>query len=149
MILRLKEHPHLLVFDSTYKVNKYNMPLFQGNGITQYNTNFSTCFALISDEKEESFVWILASFKTMLEQHQIELPHVVISDFDRSFKNAISEVSGAKTKQHLCKWHIMKNVVYHIKKKWLGLLEGTHIGEQGGGQGSRLKIRYVEHLTAR
>ena len=32
----------------------------------------------------------------------------------------------------------MKNVVYNIKKKWIGPLEGTVIGELGSGPGSRL-----------
>jgi hypothetical protein len=32
----------------------------------------------------------------------------------------------------------LKNVVFNVKKKWNGSLEGTTVGEYGGGKGSRV-----------
>lgn len=41
-----------------------------------------------------------------------------------------------KTKQQIFPWHIIKNVVQNIRKEWIGTLDGTIIGDGGGGVGA-------------
>ena len=74
----------------------------------------------------------------------INLPYVILSHFDLAFKNAASNAfSDSMTKHQMCLWHIMKDVAHNVKKKWTGPLEGTVLGESGGGAGSNLKHQAV------
>ena len=122
-----KKNPELLSFDNTYKVNRFNMPLMQIGGITGLHTNFSIGFALTSREDEDTFCWTLLQLKELADQYEIPSPLVLISDYDRAFKNAASNVFGS-SQQQLCVWHILKNVVHNIKQKWEGAL-----GDFAGG----------------
>ena len=116
-----KENPELLSFDNTYKVNRFNMPLLQIGGITGLHTNFSVAFALSSGEDEDSFFWSLSQLVGLAEQHNIASPLVIMSDFDKAFKNAARRAFET-SQQQLCVWHILKNIVHNIKQKWKALL---------------------------
>jgi hypothetical protein len=88
---------------------------------------------------------------------EIALPHVILSDFDHAFKRAARIVFDgvpaeeldtsppdpthararlSKVKHQICLWHVMKNVCHNVKKKWIGTLDGTRLGDSGGGKGS-------------
>jgi len=124
----LRRFPGLLSMDSTYKVNRFNMPLFQATGITCLGSSFNAFFCLISDETEASHTWILQQYKDLLRAYDIDDPYIIITDFDRGLKNAAKDVFPI-TQQQICVWHIMKNVVHNIKKKWRGPLEGSRLIE--------------------
>ena len=129
-----KKNPELLSFDNTYKVNRFDMPLMQIGGITGLHTNFSIGFALTSREDEDTFCWTLSQLKELAEHHEIPSPLVIISDYDRAFKNAACSVFGS-SQQQLCVWHILKNVVHNIKQKWEGPL-----GDFAGGIAQNARI---------
>ena len=137
-IQKWKENSHILSVDNTYSVNKFNMPLFQVNGITEVHTTFNVAFCLLNGEREANFAWALRNLRALAVEESIPDPYVIMSDYDKAFKNAASSVFPEDvTKQQICRWHVIKNVVHNIKKKWNGQLEGTMIGESGGGPGSR------------
>ncbi|KAM4067626.1 MULE transposase [Hirsutella rhossiliensis] len=95
--------------DNTYKVNRFNLPLLQVVGTTGLHKSYSVAFGLAAKEDEG----------------------VIITDFDEALKNALNAIFP-QSQQQLCTWHIMKNVVLHIKKKWVGTLDGTEIMGDGG-----------------
>lgn len=149
-----QQNPEILSIDNTYKVNRFNMPLCQISGISAFGTTFPVAWCLLSGEKEESFSWVLQQLQTCGIEHGglsaaamassnqatpgwVHEPCVIISDFDKAFKRAARAVYPTTVKHQLCRWHILKNVRHNIKKKWIGTLDGTLIGQQGGGQGSR------------
>ena len=49
-----------------------------------------------------------------------EAPYVVITDFKKGLKNALLTV-WPEVQQQICLWHINKNVVYEVKKRWVWL----------------------------
>ena len=63
-------------------------------------------------------------------------PHVLVSDFDKALKAAARAQFPDTVKHQLCRWHILKNVAFNIKKKWIGSIDGTVIGESGRSPGS-------------
>ena len=134
-----KENPELLLFDNTYKVNRFNMPLLQIGGLTGLHTNFSVAFALTSAEDEDSFLWALSQLREMAEHHNIPSSLVIVSDYDKAFKNAARKVFET-SQQQLCVWHILKNVVHNIKQKWEGPL-----GDFAGGINENSRISGVSH----
>lgn len=113
-----QRNPEVLLFDNTYKVNRFNMPLLNITGITSLHTNFHVAFSLASGEAEADFTWQLGCLNRLRAQHEIREPTVILSDFSRAFKRAAS-LAFASSPQQLCVWHIMKNVAHHITKKWI------------------------------
>ena len=127
-----------MVFDCTYKVNVFNMPLLQVTTSTNFGTNAALSFCLVSHKDTESFTWGLKQMKSLLEREKLPDPGVIISDFDTAFKKAAALFPGAK--QQICLWHIVKNVILNVKKKWNSTLEGTSLMESDGA-GSMLPHR--------
>jgi hypothetical protein len=120
-----KNFPHLYSLDVDnlicQQVNRFGMPLLEGTGITNVGGNFTFFFALVSHEDATSFTWALEQYRSILRENNIPDPEVILSDFDTAFKNA-ADVVSPDVQQQLCLWHILKNVVLHIKKKWKGTL---------------------------
>jgi hypothetical protein len=145
-IIMWRNHPEIISFDSTYRTNRFNMPLLQMGGVTGLHTNFAVAFALLSDETEESFSWALDRLahtaqnvwdseaeKYVPREHQISFPLTIMSDYDTAFKNAAKRVFPI-AQQQLCIWHVMKNVVYNVRRLWDGVL-GSFAGGRRAGPG--------------
>ena len=49
----------ILLMDSTYKTNKYRLPLLEIVGVTSTGLTFSAAFVLLSTERENNFIWTL------------------------------------------------------------------------------------------
>ncbi|XP_040256707.1 protein FAR1-RELATED SEQUENCE 5-like [Aegilops tauschii subsp. strangulata] len=69
----------VLVFDSTYKMNRYGMPFIPFVGLNNHRkTTFFGC-AIVSDETEETYVWLLQTFLRSMCQ---KMSKSVITDAD-------------------------------------------------------------------
>ena len=112
-----KRNHEVLSFDCTYRVNRFNMPLLQITGITTLHTTFTVSFCLVSGEKEADFLWPLERLHELCQTKDIAVPKVILSDMDKAFKNSASQVFPA-SQQQLCLWHVGKNVVHNIHRKW-------------------------------
>lgn len=121
-----KRHPYLLMMDCTYKVNRFNMPLLQITGTTAFHSNFSVGFGLVSHEATAAFTWLATHLKLAADEARISMPDVIITDYDLPLKNALREAFPA-VQQQPCLWHIMKNVILNIKRKWNGSLDDCEI----------------------
>lgn len=75
-----------MVFDTTYKTNKYSMPLGNFVGVNNHSQSIMFGCALLQNEEEETFVWL---FQTWLEALSGKLPISILKDQDRAIKNAM------------------------------------------------------------
>lgn len=100
----------VLVFDSTYRTNAYRKPLVILAGVNNhYMTTIFAC-ALLSDETEATYVWVL---ETLMEAMEGKQPISVITDSDNAMKNSIEKVFP--TAQHrLCCWHLQRNAATNV-----------------------------------
>jgi hypothetical protein len=57
----LQRNLYILFIDYTYKINRFNMPLLDIMGSTAINTTFYMKFAFLSNEKQESYEFILGN----------------------------------------------------------------------------------------
>ncbi|XP_021752509.1 protein FAR1-RELATED SEQUENCE 5-like [Chenopodium quinoa] len=57
----------VLVFDTTYRTNQYNLICAPFVGINNHWHNCMFACAFIGDEKTKSFVWLLETFKKVME----------------------------------------------------------------------------------
>ena len=53
----------VFLMDTTYKTNKYQLPLLEIVGVTYTWLTFSAGFAIISSEQESNFTWALKDLK--------------------------------------------------------------------------------------
>jgi hypothetical protein len=105
----------IVVFDNTYKTNRFKMPFGIFTGVNNYG--HSVCFAgaLMVDETEDNFLWVFSKFLEMVNQHA---PLVILTDDDRAMANAYVKIlKPMGTKHRLCQWHLMKNVMKNLCSK--------------------------------
>lgn len=58
----------VVLIDSTYRTNKFNMPLLVLAGVNEESKTFMFGFALLSSEKEENVKWALEKLFTFLQK---------------------------------------------------------------------------------
>ncbi|CAN1186690.1 Protein FAR1-RELATED SEQUENCE 5 [Linum perenne] len=81
----------LLALDTTYKKNKYNMPLVIFAGV---NHHFQTCLfgsALLENENATNYIWVLETFAKAMGGKK---PDAVVTDGDKSMLKAINQRSA-------------------------------------------------------
>ncbi|KAK9676577.1 hypothetical protein RND81_11G086400 [Saponaria officinalis] len=90
--------------------NKYCLVFTPFTCIDNHKTSVTFACALLSNEDEESFVWVFEKFMDAMGRKE---PHIIIIDQDPAIRNAVSTV--LKMARHrFCLWHIMKKVADKI-----------------------------------
>ena len=107
--------PHVLMIDTTYKTNMYNLPFVQVVGMTSTNKSFTAACAVISAEKSENYLWVLQRIKSMLAGCME--PRVILTDRDFALMNACEQVFP-KAHKYLCRFHIQQNINKNSKRKF-------------------------------
>ena len=98
----------VLVLDSTYKTNKYRLPLLEFVGNTTTMKTFSIAFAYMMSERKDNVYWALERCREMLHSKYL-YPKVVVTDRDDALINAVENVF-AKATTLLCSCDIGQNV---------------------------------------
>ncbi|KAI8523836.1 hypothetical protein RHMOL_Rhmol13G0103200 [Rhododendron molle] len=106
-----KEFGNVVTFDTTYLVNKYNMPFAPFVGVNHHGQSILFGCGLILREDTPSFVWL---FETWLSCMSDSYPNAIITDQCRAMQNAISEVFP-NARHRWCLWHIMKKIRDKLK----------------------------------
>ncbi|KAK1561290.1 hypothetical protein QYE76_027245 [Lolium multiflorum] len=110
-----QDYGDVLVFDSTYKMNKYKMPFVPFVGLNNHRRTTVFGCAILSSENEQTYVWLLKTFlKAMCQQK----PKAVITDADAAMIAAIGEVFSGVS-HRICSFHIEKNMEMHLPNKSL------------------------------
>ncbi|XP_077215679.1 protein FAR1-RELATED SEQUENCE 5-like [Tasmannia lanceolata] len=100
----------VIVFDVTYKINRYRMPFAPFTGVNHHRQSTLLGCALLADETEETFIWLFEEWlKCMFDQ----APGCIITDMDIAMRNAIRRVFP-NTRHRFCKWHIDRHLVEHV-----------------------------------
>uniref|UniRef100_A0A803N8K7 Protein FAR1-RELATED SEQUENCE n=2 Tax=Chenopodium quinoa TaxID=63459 RepID=A0A803N8K7_CHEQI len=97
----------VLVFDTTYRTNRYNLICAPFVGINNHWHNCMFACAFIGKEKTDSFVWLLETFLKAMENR---LPTSIFTDQDQAMANAIEQVLP-NTRHRLCIWHLEQNAI--------------------------------------
>ncbi|XP_021770620.1 protein FAR1-RELATED SEQUENCE 5-like [Chenopodium quinoa] len=100
----------VLVFDTTYRANRYNLICSPFVGINNHWKNCMFACAFIRDEKTESFVWLL---EILLKAMEDKTPTTIFSDQDQAMSNAIKHVLP-NTRHRLYIWYLEQNAITRI-----------------------------------
>jgi hypothetical protein len=106
--------PDVLLMDSTFTINCYNMSLFEMVGVTSTDKTFNVAFTFISNEKEDNYTWALQECQKLLMSKKVGLK-VVVSDRDPALMNAI-DVVFPDAQKLVCHYHVGKNVSTKCKQ---------------------------------
>lgn len=113
---RMKEdymtYGDVVVFDTTYRTNKYNLICAPFVGINNHWKNVMFGCAFITNEKTDSFEWLFEVFKKSMEGQS---PITLFTYPDRAIENAIEKVFPT-TRHRLCIWHLYQNGVDDFEK---------------------------------
>jgi hypothetical protein len=108
-------HPDILLIDSTYKTNRFDLPLVNIVGSTTNNRSFFVGSAFIQTETTSSFIWLLECIQELYKQAELPDPRIIITDADQALTTAITVIFP--TTQHLwCVWHVNKAVQAFCKR---------------------------------
>ncbi|XP_021715118.1 protein FAR1-RELATED SEQUENCE 5-like isoform X1 [Chenopodium quinoa] len=100
-----------LIFDTTYRINRYNLicaPFFGINN--HWKTTMFAC-AFIFDEKTEIFEWLLETFKNSMSGLA---PKSIFTDQNLELPNAIAKVFP-NSRHRLCIWHLQTNFISNFE----------------------------------
>lgn len=100
----------VLAFDATYGKNKYHCPIVVFSGVNNHNHTIVFASAVIANETEETYVWLLEQF---IEAMKGKMPTSVITDGDKAMRKAIRIVFPS-AHHRLCAWHLIRNATSHI-----------------------------------
>lgn len=103
----------VVVFDSTYRMNMYKMPFVPFVGMNHHRSTTVFGCGIVSDERIESYVWMLSAFMKAMFQRK---PQSIITDGDYSMMKAIKEVLIG-VNHRICSWHVEENLPKHLSKK--------------------------------
>ncbi|KAH1231471.1 PKS-NRPS hybrid synthetase [Glycine max] len=94
--------------DSTYKTNRYNLPLLDYIGVTPTRMTFLTGFVYLEGECLNNMVWTLEQFQGLFLRLDV-LPGVIVTDRGLKLINVVKTVFP-ECINLLCRFHIDKNV---------------------------------------
>ena len=116
----LKENYDIILIDSTYKTNRYGMPLCHITGRTSASRSFDIGYAFVHKERQENYALIIMNLKTIFIIYIPNCkPIIFITDKELALKNALHacEFFG-KVPQIICQWHVKMNVLMHASAQW-------------------------------
>ena len=106
-----KEFGDVVTFDTTYLVNKYDMPFAPFVGVNHHGQSILLGCGLVLREDTSSFVWL---FETWVSCMFGCSPNAIITDQCKAMQNAISMVLP-NARHHWCLWHILKKIPDKLK----------------------------------
>ncbi|PIA38288.1 hypothetical protein AQUCO_02800159v1 [Aquilegia coerulea] len=101
----------VLLFDSTYRTNRYGMPLVVFAGVNNHRHTVIFALALMNTETIESYIWALEAFIAAMDN---VAPKSVITDGDAAIRSSIETVLP-NSKHWLCVWHVVQNSLTNVR----------------------------------
>jgi hypothetical protein len=119
----LKNNWKVLLMNCIYKINKYKLSLFVIVDHISLSITFYVDFAFLTKETEKNYIWVLETLQKYLEQKNIFISNVLMTNRNLRLINALHQIFLI-VRHFLCVWHVNKNVLIHckfdfiIKKTW-------------------------------
>jgi hypothetical protein len=118
----LRRFHRILLFDCTYKTNKYRKPILNICGVTGSNRTIQVAVCLLPGETESDFLWAFQQLDLLLRQERIPHPLLVVTDRDRAQISALRQIF-VESHLRLCSWHMNKDVQAYTRR---------HLGKEVG-----------------
>lgn len=104
-----KRFKDIILIDSTYRTNKYRLPLYVIGGVNENSKTFIIGFGVVSSEEAKNVKWLLGKLFNYLE----DTPDLVCTDSCTTLGKVIRELLP-QTQHLLCAWHVSQNIKKHL-----------------------------------
>lgn len=94
----------VVTLDTSYKVNQYKVQFAPFTGVNHHGQTILFGCALLLDDSEASFVWLLRTFLTAMNDRP---PVSIVTDQDRAIQAAVNQVLP-KARHCISKWHVLR-----------------------------------------
>lgn len=94
----------VVTLDTSYRANHYKVPFAPFTGVNHHGQTILFGCALLLDDSEASFVWLLRTFVTAMSDNA---PASIVTDQDRAIQAAVSQVLP-KARHCFSKWHVLR-----------------------------------------
>ncbi|CAG8836490.1 11872_t:CDS:2, partial [Gigaspora margarita] len=115
-ISAFKHYPEITLMDSTYKTNRFGMPLLLISGVNAMGMTFLIASCLLANETVSNFCWTLSQLKQIAGDTIIHNMRTLVTDGDLALISAI-RTELPYIKHQLCIWHIEQNIVKNLNNK--------------------------------
>jgi hypothetical protein len=109
--------------DSTYKTNRFNMPLLNICAVSGHNMVVQVGLVFMSVERKGDYRWAMCQWREVMQEISIPEPSSVVTDREIALMAAIDELFPYSN-HFLCRWHVNMNVLLKTKKWFLGPVKG-------------------------
>ncbi len=99
----------VVLIDSTYKTNRFRMPLLLVAGVSEESKTFLLGFAALNSEEEDNVQWALKRIFQFLQK----TPTIICTDSCPTLKKVLNSVSPQSI-HLLCGWHVNQNIIKHL-----------------------------------
>lgn len=93
-----------VTLDTSYRVNQYKVPFAPFTGVNHHGQTILFGCALLLDDSEASFVWLLNTFLTAMSDSP---PLSIVTAQDKAIQVAVSQVLP-KARHCISKWHVLR-----------------------------------------
>jgi len=120
-----KYYGDIIIMDSTYRVNKYKLPLSILSGFTHTGRICIFRIGILNNETKETFDWLLKEFFKI----HAKLPVILVSDHDLALESVLDN-NYPMIKHIICSWHVdqsfNKNFAYLSAMNLLSLKQNLN-----------------------
>ncbi|KAI5666348.1 hypothetical protein M9H77_16201 [Catharanthus roseus] len=133
----IRKWPYVLIMDTTYKTNKYNMPQFEAVGMTPTGKNFTMATAFMCNIQATTYRWVLQQIKHLYVTYAIYIDQNVLAKLTEmvkdeevaqrfvngSWNKLISEIDEEEYQRKLevlkSKWQSRPDFLHDLFSTWL------------------------------
>jgi len=94
----------VVTLDTSYRVNQYKVPFAPFTGVNHHGQTILFGCALLLDDSDASFVWLLKTFLTAMSDCP---PVSIVTAQDSAIRAAVSQVLP-KARHCISKWHVLR-----------------------------------------
>lgn len=99
----------IILMDSTYRTNKYKLPLYVIAGVNENSKTFVIGFGFVRSEEAKDVSWILNELFTFFG----DSPTLICTDSCPTMSKVIKEILP-NTTHLICAWHVSQNIKKHL-----------------------------------
>ena len=103
------------LIDSTYKTNRFGLPLAHGVGVTATGQSFTFAYCFMSAEGEDNYFWAVRLIREVFKRFSLPTYTTFVTDRELALMNALDRVFP-DANFLLCRWHISKNILSKQRK---------------------------------
>lgn len=137
------------LIDSTYKTNRFGLPLMHVVGVTATHQSFIFAYCFMVGERAKYYLWTLWHIQHVFAAFLL-VPKTFVTDRDLTLMNTFSTVFSDDINVNflVCQWHISKNIFPQQRKNFASIAAFKVLEQHRNNLvRSKTAVTYARQLT--